>query len=572
MYIRRIWTATDVCENQAADTQIVHIVDTTPPVISGVGDDFSVECDAQYSFSDPTASDNCDPNPSLTFVDDTTQGDCPQELYITRTWTATDACGNSSSASQTVHIDDTTDPVISGVGNDTTIACTDSPVFSDPSVSDNCDPNPSLAFVDDTTQGDCPQNYSILRIWTATDACGNQSADSQTISVVDDEAPVLTCAPDGTIECQDELVFTPPTGTDNCDPDFVIDTVSFDSTVGPNFDQMTYTMCWVATDACGNVSDECCQTIIRNACPHGCTFTIGGWGSGCPESQADDMYSTQPGCVRDHYFSTVFPTGITLGDAGGYTAYFSSAAAVEAYLPCGTTPAVLTGNLSDPACDGIGNILLSQVLGLTLNRGFSCAGVFDLIGLANNGNCYGDDLVGACGGGKFDNLTVDEFLALANQVLGGTMSEEMLKDTYHAKLSHLNYTATCLNEQYDECDPYAPMALSQPLTAFDAAPMDAALTKNADAINLPTEYGLSQNHPNPFNPVTQINFSLPEATHVRLQVYNVVGQVVATLVDRDMQAGYQSVTWNASSVASGIYFYRLETNAFTDTKKMVLLK
>ena len=97
-------------------------------------------------FSDPTASDNCDPDPGLTFADVSTPGSCPQEYSITRTWTATDACGNSSQAGQTIYVVDTTDPVISGVGDDATIECDQTPVFSEPTASDNCDPDPSLTF------------------------------------------------------------------------------------------------------------------------------------------------------------------------------------------------------------------------------------------------------------------------------------------------------------------------------------------------------------------------------------------------------------------------------------------
>jgi hypothetical protein len=94
---------------------------------------------------------------------------------------------------------------------------------------------------------------------------------------------------------------------------------------------------------------------------------------------------------------------------------------------------------------------------------------------------------------------------------------------------------------------------------------------------LPTTYELSQNVPNPFNPTTQLKFALPQAGKVNLTVYNVLGQRVTTLVDDYMNAGYQTVTWNGTDnsgreVSSGVYFYRLSTEQFTDTKKMLLLK
>jgi hypothetical protein len=94
---------------------------------------------------------------------------------------------------------------------------------------------------------------------------------------------------------------------------------------------------------------------------------------------------------------------------------------------------------------------------------------------------------------------------------------------------------------------------------------------------MPTEFALMQNAPNPFNPTTQISYDLPQATNVRLTVFNVLGQNVKTLVNDFQEAGTRSVIWNGtdnsgSSVASGLYFYRIEADNFQATKKMMMLK
>jgi hypothetical protein len=91
------------------------------------------------------------------------------------------------------------------------------------------------------------------------------------------------------------------------------------------------------------------------------------------------------------------------------------------------------------------------------------------------------------------------------------------------------------------------------------------------------EFSLGENYPNPFNPETEISFSLPERTQVSLIVYNILGERVKTLVNETMNAGTHSVCWNSrdeagNSVASGIYFYRLKTQSFDQTRKMVLMK
>ena len=90
--------------------------------------------------------------------------------------------------------------------------------------------------------------------------------------------------------------------------------------------------------------------------------------------------------------------------------------------------------------------------------------------------------------------------------------------------------------------------------------------------SLPIAFELAQNYPNPFNPTTIINYSLPTASHVKLEVFNVLGQRVAMLEDDQKQAGSHSTEFDAGGYPSGIYFYRLTYNGGVATRKMVLLK
>jgi hypothetical protein len=89
---------------------------------------------------------------------------------------------------------------------------------------------------------------------------------------------------------------------------------------------------------------------------------------------------------------------------------------------------------------------------------------------------------------------------------------------------------------------------------------------------LPSAYDLAQNYPNPFNPTTVITYSLPNAGWVRLDVYNILGQAVVTLVDEALPAGHHSAMFDGSDKPSGIYFYRLQYEGGTLTRKMVMLK
>jgi hypothetical protein len=115
-----------------------------------------------------------------------------------------------------------------------------------------------------------------------------------------------------------------------------------------------------------------------------------------------------------------------------------------------------------------------------------------------------------------------------------------------------------------------------PRDAGDINP--TAVQDRGRSSTLPSAYSLSQNYPNPFNPETEIRFALPQGAYVRLEVFNLLGQKVATLADGPQEVGGEfSVRWNGTSdaglsLASGIYFYRLQAGEFSDTKKMIYLK
>ncbi|KAF0152411.1 MAG: FG-GAP repeat protein [Ignavibacteria bacterium] len=95
---------------------------------------------------------------------------------------------------------------------------------------------------------------------------------------------------------------------------------------------------------------------------------------------------------------------------------------------------------------------------------------------------------------------------------------------------------------------------------------------SADESGIPTAFELFQNYPNPFNPTTNIKYALPKESRVRIAVFNILGQEVATLVNSVMQAGYHSVDFKANNIPSGMYIYKIETESFSQVKKMLLMK
>jgi len=89
---------------------------------------------------------------------------------------------------------------------------------------------------------------------------------------------------------------------------------------------------------------------------------------------------------------------------------------------------------------------------------------------------------------------------------------------------------------------------------------------------VPIEFNLKQNYPNPFNPSTKIRWQSPASSHQTLKIYDVLGNVIATLVNDYKDAGVYEIDFNASSLSSGIYFYKLQSGPFVETRKMVLLR
>jgi hypothetical protein len=118
------------------------------------------------------------------------------------------------------------------------------------------------------------------------------------------------------------------------------------------------------------------------------------------------------------------------------------------------------------------------------------------------------------------------------------------------------------------------------LASIAAVTLDASTITVPDTVNsvvengfmMPQQFALSQNYPNPFNPSTQIVFDLAVPSHVDIAVFDLRGGKMATLVNRDLNAGSFTATWQASNFASGAYFIRMETEQFNATRQVLLMK
>ncbi len=242
----RTYTATDDCGNTATDVQIITVVDTTDPVITCPAD-LTHECDEAPDYGVATATDTCG-DVTVDFVDSETGDSC--ERVITRTWTATDACENTASCVQTITIVDTTAPTVTAAP-DATVECGEELPTPDAAVTDNC--NEAGWTVEATMEPTCGDAFIMTRTYTATDACGNSSTDTQIITVVDTTPPTIEAADDATVECGDELPVPAADVADTCGNATWTVESSREETCG---DTYIMTRTYTATDDCGNTATD----------------------------------------------------------------------------------------------------------------------------------------------------------------------------------------------------------------------------------------------------------------------------------------------------------------------------
>ncbi len=123
--------------------------------------------------------------------------------------------------------------------------------------------------------------------------------------------------------------------------------------------------------------------------------------------------------------------------------------------------------------------------------------------------------------------------------------------------------------------PVTQSALGQVSVASSTSEKENVLMKSNQEdvkVEIPKSYALNQNYPNPFNPSTVITFSLPKSDNVKLQVFNLLGEKIVTLVNKNLSAGYYNIDFDASKFAAGTYIYSIKTSDFVESKKMILLK
>ncbi|MGB1073960.1 MAG: hypothetical protein ACPGYZ_07690, partial [Flavobacteriales bacterium] len=399
------FTATDDCGNASTTSATFTIEDTTAPVWDDFAPYLYASCADIADPTDPTqvpltATEACG---DVTYTVEAFQmsGGCPGTWM--RKWTATDACGNASEVvDQYVQLYDDENPVptiscpadYTAYTDASCVAVTDTSVAGEATatVTDNCDDDVEvvITYSDGVQTPGCEGTYTFTRTWTATatDHCDNVGTDTcdQLITVSDNTAPVISGGADETVECD---------GSGNTDA----------------------LNAWLNNNAGATATDNCSAVTWTNnygTCDGGVgmftTYRQGAWGSSNANNPAANLL--------DADFSTVFPDGLSVGCEDGYELNFTSADAIDTYLPCtgsaqdlvlthgGTNP---TEAAEDPTCWD--NALVSHLITAKLNVGFDDADA----DFSDSEVAVGDLVVQE---GPFAGLPIREVIAISDGVLG----------------------------------------------------------------------------------------------------------------------------------------------------------
>ena len=268
--LQRVWIVTDACANSASATQIVTVTDTEAPVFSGVPANANAACDNVPAPVTPTASDNCTPGGEagipVTLIETRINGNCPYNYTLQRVWTAIDDCGNTVSATQLVTVTDTSVPTFSNVPANITVECDVVPAPVAPTANDNCS-GPITPVLNETrVDGNCPANYTLQRTWTASDECGNSNSVTQTVTVRDTMAPVVTVPADIAVSCDAVPAPGNATATDLCTEG--LSAALIETRVNGNCpDNYTLLRVWSVTDPCGNTGSATQVVTVTDTAP-----------------------------------------------------------------------------------------------------------------------------------------------------------------------------------------------------------------------------------------------------------------------------------------------------------------
>ena len=282
--VTRTWKAINKCGISATAIQIITVRDTVSPVFANVPTNITYDCANSYEplalsyelltssgsqftahSSKLYATDNCSDQVAIKATEIVSDSTCVNHKTITRTWVATDDCGNSATVQQIITVRDRIVPVFVNVPTNITVTCSsDVPTAATLTATDNCSGSVVYGYALTLLDSVCSNKKTFVRTWSATDGCNNIGFATQKVTVYDTIKPIFAnVPPDVTIECSDVVSSAVPTASDNCSASASV-SLRIDTVQSGSACSYTLRKTFTATDACGNISKAIQNIFVRD--------------------------------------------------------------------------------------------------------------------------------------------------------------------------------------------------------------------------------------------------------------------------------------------------------------------
>ena len=525
-------TVKDNNGNSNSSQAIIRVEDSKAPIMN-CPPDIAVLCDDSrepLNTGTPMISDNCGAF-SVIFQDEDDAISCEDERLIRRTWTTTDPSENTSNCQQLITVlKDDILPVCTNCPTDITVSCERIPNVEDLILTDNCDPAPHWQLITESTataDGSCSEfEYTITRTFVISDRCGNSFAHVQTITVVDETSPIISCPADITVTCDvpdpDATGFA--TATDNCDPN-----LSFNFTdlvlEGDCDNFCIIERTWNTFDACGNTS-SCLQIVTKTAA----------------------------GLIEDALMEDIDGDGIVDPVVLGYSNHTLTLTAeatdcIIDFLPSALGPAraIPAGNVTlDPNTCNMGNIavdaegkitnpLLEEAILLAVNMRLNTSlGNMPLSSM----DCEDMPMVLHFLGSN-RNPNVADLADLGNKALSGVLGPNLMEG--------LRATMACVNRIEDLCGVQSP---------FQGEGSSNGILVNKFGLgNLPVLQSVKL-FPNPATNSIHLNFEEQLLPNMRIRILHADGRTMET---RQLpESSPERQTFSLAKYSAGVYLMQIE--------------
>ena len=308
--LTRVFTATDVCGNSSPGAQIIVVSDMTPPILLPPPD-FGVNCDETIDLDDAISWDNCDPNPTVEWTTEIINITSAGTYDIIREFTSTDACNNSYTATQTINVVDNTPPFFTSFPSDLVLLCGDDYPDDQASYEDSCDPDAYLSDYDPLFDFQpCASNTVISRTFTISDDAGNEFSQTQYITFLDEDPPILLTPLDSLFyqcayEVPDCMEIFDGLEFDDCSSGDVIPIECSDVVVEGNCEEQACIIerTYYFVDACGNQGSAkqyitVQESVLAPEMPTGMTPNGDGYNDAYVIKGIGPSVNTEPGEVQ----------------------------------------------------------------------------------------------------------------------------------------------------------------------------------------------------------------------------------------------------------------------------------